>query len=84
MPRVFIPKTYEHARSLIAIPKKEYEMFLAHQHENLVAVPKAQYREFITYQKERDEVLAMIAEGEAEYRAGKTTRITSADQLRTL
>ncbi len=80
MAHVIIPKEYEGKRSLVAIPKKEYEAYLVMRRTRSRPASQAKSRE----DKELAEVLAMIEEAEAEYRAGTTTRITSADQLRSL
>lgn len=53
--------------------------------KRLVAVPEALYKEAIRRKKkEEKEVLEIVRRAEKEYREGKTTHITSADQLNDL
>lgn len=81
MPTVTIPKEYERKRSLVAIPKKEYEAFLAQRRTQSVGATKARPKKLTTAEREMQEVLAMIQEAEQDYQAGRTRTIKSADEL---
>ncbi len=84
MPNVLIPKEFATKRSLIAVPKKDYEALLAYRRHRSITPIRPHRPAPSAAEHEEREVLAMIEEAEAEYRSGTTTTITSAKQLRSL
>ena len=77
MSNVLIPKEYGRTRDLVAIPRKDYERFFGTRPKRTVS-----QRPTLT-QREREErdVLAIIKEAEADYRAGRTRVVQSLSEL---